>query len=335
MLTATLRILARNIESDAFRQTDDDPSSQWKLHFPDFSIELLARGKHCRLEYARKFFPDAMFDECIIEREYQSIPRREDEVSGVDQILADAEELLLLLRLFRPGDLAFISVSVRTHDSNPAQLYPNRVILDSVHNSPRPFRIDEADARHWEPFVSSLKSSEAWKSTWFNVARRCFLYGGAKEFNPNFESGIDRVADYVAALEAALIPDSDLFIQRRLRERAIRLLRLNDKDGLAAKKILTRLYGIRSTLVHGSPVSNKELSYLQDSQRWLEFDQLVRDLIVAAVRTIPAEDSDRVAYLAGLFEPSDAERAEDFVNNFKTVKNPEVRRDLLVALGTL
>jgi len=330
---ATLRILARNVESDAFRQIGDDPYSPWKLQFSDFALELL--GKQCRLNYARQFFCEAMIGECLMEREYQSIPRACDEISGVDAILADAEELLFLLRLSWPGDLAFISVTVQECDSTPTKLYPNRVILDSVHNSPRPFRIDKADVQGWQPFVTSLKSSPAWRSTWFNVARRWFLYGGAKEFNPSFESGLDRVADYVAALEAALIPETDLFIQRRLRERAVRLLGLNDENGSATKKILTRLYGIRSTLVHGSPVPDKELSYLRDSLRWLEFEKLVRDLLVAALQNIPAPNSERVAYLTGLFEPSDAERAEDFVKNFKTIKDPQVRRDLVTALGKL
>jgi len=313
-----------------FRQIGDDPYSPWKIELSDFSIEFL--GKQCRLKYARQFFGEAMIGECLLEREHQPIPPARDEISGVDAILADAEELLFLLRLFRPGDLAFVSVSVHEQEANPTTLFPNRVILDSVHNSPRPFRMDKADAQGWQPFVTSLRSSAAWKSTWFNVARRWFLYGGAKEFNPNFESGIDRVADYVAALEAVLIPESDLFIQRRLRERTIRLLGLNDENASATKKILTRLYGIRSTLMHGSPVSDKELSYLQASQRWLEFEQLVRDLLIAASRNIPAEDATRVAHLARLYEPSDAERGEDFAKNFKSIKNPQAGRELLCKL---
>jgi len=328
--SATLRILARNIESDTFRQIGDDPYSPWKLQFGDFSVEFL--GNQCRLKYARQFFCEAMIGECLIEREYQSIPRAPQELTGVEGILSDAEELLLLLRLFRPGDLAFVSVTVQGHDSTPTKLYPNRMILDSVHNSPRPYRIDNADVPGWEPFVTSLKSSAAWKSTWFNMAKRWFLYGGAKEFNPNFESGIDRVADYVAALEAVLTPESGQFIQRRLGERAIRLLGSKDKDASAKKKILKRLYGIRSTLVHGSPVSDKDLSYMQDSERWSEFDQIVRDLLVAAIRKMPAEAADRVTFLAELYEPSDVERAEDFAKNFKTIKSPQARRELLCKL---
>ncbi len=167
------------------------------------------------------------------------------------------------------------------------------------------------------------------------VARRWFLYGGAKEFNPNFESDVDRVADYMAALEATLVPKSDQFVQRQLKERAVRLLGLSNDEATATKKVLTRFYKIRSTLVHGSPVSDDDLSYLQDRERWREFEQIVRDLLRAALLKVPAEDVARVAYLSKLYEPSDDERAEDLEKNFRAIKDKRVRREPLVKLGEL
>jgi hypothetical protein len=71
---------------------------------------------------------------------------------------------------------------------------------------------------------------------------------------------------------------------------------------------------------------------MQDSERWSEFDQIVRDLLVAAIRKMPAEAADRVTFLAELYEPSDVERAEDFAKNFKTIKSPQARRELLCKL---
>jgi hypothetical protein len=332
MPAAILRILARNVESDGFTPIPADAFSPQKTHFPDFSIELI--DKQSRLNYARTFFKDAMLGECIIEREYESIPPApvSEDYGEFGGIPWDAEDLLLLLRLFRPGDLAFVSVSMQKPGGRLTKVYPYRVISDANHNSSRPFRIDSSDVTRWEVFATSMMSSPAWKSSWFHVARRWFLYGGAKEFNPNFEDAVDRVADYVAALEAALIPESDLFIQRRLRERAVRLLGINDQNAPTTKQILTRFYGIRSTLVHGSPLSDKELAHLRDRQRWLEFEQLVRDLLVAALRGIPAEDAARVSYLEKLYQPDDAERGEDFAKNFKTIKDPQVGRELLCKL---
>jgi len=344
MPAATLRILARNIESDQFRPIVADAFSPLKVRFSDFSIELLDQGKRRRLEYARQFFKCAMFGECLIEREYDVIPPAPHAYSGFGALPNEAEDLLLLFRLFRPGDLAFVSLSMQKPDSQPSIQYPYRVISNLVSgSSTRPFVFNQPDVAVWESFASSLKPSPSWNSPWFKVARRWFVYGGAKEFNPYIESGVrgdfdgevDRVADYVAALEAILLPENDLFIQRRLRERAVRLLGLTDENASSTKKLLTRFYGIRSTLVHGSPLSNDDLSHLRDSQRWLEFEQIVRDLLVAALRNVPAEESARASYLAEVYEPSDAERAEDFAKNFRTIKDPLVRLDLINKLREL
>jgi hypothetical protein len=329
---ATLRILARNIESDGFTPLRADAFSPLKLQFSDFSIELLDQGRRPRLESARKFFPDAVFGECIIEREYEAIPPAPLAYSGFGAIPDDAEDLLLLLRLFRIGDLAFVSLSIEKPDSPPSMQYPYRAISNNVFNSTRPFRIDRSDVTKWEALASSLRSSASWNSSWFKVARRWFVYGGAKEFNPNFESDIDRVADYVAALEAILVPKSDQFIQRQLKRRSVRLLELNEKDASTTKKLLTRFYKIRSTLVHGSKVSDEDLSYLRESERWQEFEQIVRDLLVAAVLNIPAEDAARVAYVSKLYEPNDEERAGALVESFRAIKDSKVRRELICKL---
>src|SRR5207253_2733432 len=101
-------------------------------------------------------------------------------------------------------------------------------------------------------------SSPSWSSTWFQVARRCFLYGSSDEFNANFSSEVDRVADHVAAIEAALVPESG-FVSRRLRERAVKLIELEGETARETKKILSQHYGIRSTLVHGSPLSQRQM----------------------------------------------------------------------------
>ena len=81
------------------------------------------------------------------------------------------------------------------------------------------------------------------------------------EFNANFPSEVDRVADYVAA--AALVPESD-FVSQRLRERAVKLLGLEADPARKTGKLLNQLYSIRSRLVHGSPLSEDQMLVLQD-----------------------------------------------------------------------
>jgi hypothetical protein len=272
MPAATLRILARNFESDAFNRKNGDFISSLKLQFPDFAVEYLSQSSHHRLKDARNFFGDAMYGDCVIERAYETIPPMPEAFSGFGAITKEPEELLLLLRLFRPGDLAFLAVSIEKFMESRGRnelfrQYPYRVISPIGTESTRQFVLHQADTPQWESFAAFVRSSPSWTSGWFQVARRCFLYGSSDEFNTNFPGEVDRVADHVAALEAALVPEHD-FISRRLRERAAKLLGLEGDTARETKRLLTDLYAIRSTLVHGSPLSEGQMSVLRDRELW-------------------------------------------------------------------
>jgi len=145
-------------------------------------------------------------------------------------------------------------------------------------------------------------------------------------------SAYQRIADYIAALEAALVPKSFL-IQRSLKERAVRLLGLTEDKARQTKKLLGKFYAVRSALVHGASVKD-QLLLLQDRNCWYEFEQLVRDLIVAALRKVPAEENSRQSYLASLYETDDNARAEQIEENFKAIKDPNARKSLLAVLST-
>jgi hypothetical protein len=331
MSAATLRILARNIESVAFNREFANSTDPLTIQFSDFSIEYLHQTNRSRLDYARQFFKDAVFGECLIEREYESIPLKLGDYTGFGAIADEPEDLLLLLRLFHLGDLAFVAVSIEKSGHSAANLYPYRVISGLVGESTRQYRLEQTDVSAWESFAASLRASAAWRADWFKVSRRSFLYGGSKEFNPNFESEVDRVADYIASLEAALVPKSFL-IQRCLKERAVRLLGLTEEKAQPTKKLLTKFYALRSTLVHGGSVK-EQLSVLQDRDCWRDFEQLVRDLLVAALGKVPTNETARASYLASLYEPDDNARAEQVQENFKAIKDQKTRENLLAVLS--
>jgi len=316
---ATVRVLVRNFESDTT-----------SLQLADFSIEGILTSRD--LEAARQFFPEAMRDEWLLVRDYDVIPPAPEAWSGFGAIPNDVEDLLLLLRLYQPGDLAFVGVHMTT-PTNSSRQYPYRAISNLVSNySTRQFRLNQADCTTWEEFEYPLRVGPQWKSTWFEVCRRFLLYGGGKEFNPKFEGDVDRVIDYMTALEAAIVPESD-FVTRRLRERARLLLSLQGQEDPAPQKLLTDLYGIRSTLVHGSPLSEEQLSLLRDRDQWWRFEQIVRDLLVAALKSVPSEDPERRLYLTSLYDLSDVARTEKLRQDFTAIKSDHVRRELLRTLA--
>jgi hypothetical protein len=315
---ATARVLVRNIESDTTR-----------LQFSFFSIEKIATVRD--LEAARRFFPEATRDEWLLIRDYGVIPTAPEAWSGFGAIPNDVEDMLLLLRLYRPGDLAFVGVNISTPTDSSRQ-YPYRAISNLVGNhSSRPFKLNHAECAAWENFEAPLRTSAQWKAEWFDVCRRFLLYAGAKEFNPHFQSEVDRVIDYMTALEAAIVPESD-FLSRRLRERAKLLLSLPGTAGATVQELLTKMYSIRSSLVHGSSLSDEQLSLLKDRNRWEEFEKLVRDLVIAALRIVPSKDAERRPYLASLYDPCDADRSEKLCQDFIAIKNDDFKRRLARSL---
>jgi hypothetical protein len=334
MPAATLRILMRDFESDAFDRDGTDFITPLRLQFSDFFVESIAQGSHRSLQRAREFFPGAMYGDCFIERPYDTIPAKETH-TGVGAIENAPEELLLLFRLFHPGDLVFVAVAIEKvmpdGKVRSLVLQPYRVISGLGGDSTRQFVFHKSEVTTWEAFAVELCSSPRWNSEWFKVARRCFLYGSSDEFNTNFSSEVDRVADYVAALEAALVPEHD-FVLRRLRERAVKLLELETGSARETKKLLKDLYAIRSTLVHGSPLSADQMTILQDRVRWWKFEELVRAVLVASLRKIPADEPSRRVFLASLYDPDDKVRADEVGKKFKSIKDRKTRRELLDSL---
>jgi hypothetical protein len=242
--------------------------------------------------------------------------------------------MLLLLRLFRPGDLVFVAVQIekmRHGELRRSPLKPYRVISGIGGNSTRQFVLRKAEVSAWEEFASTLRSSASWSSPWFEVARRYFLYGSSDEFNANFPSEVDRVASYTAYIEAALVPESD-FVSRRLRERAVGILDLGGDSAGEMKKMLNDIYAIRSTLVHGSPLSEDQMSLLRDRDFWWKFEELVRSLLVASLKKVPSDEPSRRAFLASLYDPDDSVRAERVSEEFRAIKDRNVRRGLLSTL---
>jgi hypothetical protein len=316
---ATARVLVRNFESDTTR-----------LQFAYFSIEAIGTVRD--LDAARRFFPEAMRDEWLLVRNYDAIPSAPEAWSGLGAIPNDVEDLLLLLRLYRPGDLAFVGFHVATPTTSSRQ-YPYRAISNLVSShSTRPFRLNQVECASWEQFEAPLRMSPQWSSAWFEVCRRFLLYAGGKEFNPNFQGDVDRVIDYMTALEAAIVPESD-FVSRRLRERARLLLSLQGDAAATAQKLLTGMYGIRSTLVHGSPLNEEQLSLLRDRVQWWKFEEIVRDLVVAALRSVPSEDAKRRSYLASLYDLCDTVRIEKLRQDFAAIKKDDLKRQLLRTLA--
>lgn len=295
-------VLVRNLESDVR-----------KLDFGEFTIELVG----LRFKDLREVFSsvDVNQDDWILEKSY-TVPPPGPPGSAVGGIPNDLEDILLLFRLYRPGDMAFVKQAIIQPSGNRVVQFPYRAMNDLNSYSAMRFQLSSDECPQWRIFASNIRATQAWRSRWFSVTRRFFLYGGAEEFNPTWDDA-DRVVDYATALEATLVPETG-FSKRRMSRRAAALVS-ND----AVLNIVKKLYDIRSSIVHGSPLGNEQRTWLIETFR--EVEQRVREVLVAGIRAIPADEAERRKMLANLYDPADDERGEFVLQKFHEIRTEVVR----------
>ena len=181
------------------------------------------------------------------------------------------------------------------------------------------------DCPVFDSFSCDVRGAQAWRSPWFNTARRFFLYGAAKELEVDF-GVVDRIVDYMIALEAALVPEQD-FVGRRLRERAVALI----KGTAEAKSVLSKLYDVRSTIVHGSMLSKKQYTILKDHLG--AFELSVRQILVQSVKTLCVQEKDRTAQLKRIYDISDSERVERLRQSVHEIQGESLKSALVSCLS--
>jgi hypothetical protein len=121
-------------------------------------------------------------------------------------------------------------------------------------------------------------------------------------FHRSFEPGTwaERITDLATALEAALIGgDADhLHINQKLQDRSSKLLATEDDPAVAIKKDVKTLYGLRSSLVHGSSISDVELRRMLETVSTVPNGEMFGVILDFAVDRL--RDIVRRAFLARL-----------------------------------
>jgi Apea-like HEPN len=302
-------VLVRNLEA-----------SEKRLEFGDFTIEEVG----FRFDEFRDLFSsnDINQDDWIFEKLY-AVPPHGPPGSPVGGIPNDLEDILLLFRLYKPGDISFVKQAITTPGGNTVVQFPYRAMndLNSYSALRFEFRSDECDS--WKAFAKNVREGCSWNSDWFSVARRFFLYGGGKEFNPKWDD-VDRIVDYMTAVEAAVVPEMD-FARRRISQRSSKLVSTDPAVQSVIVALMKHLYDIRSSVVHGSKLSDEKRNWLIENCGQIE--SRIRQALVAAVQNVPAVEAERKEMLANLYDPSDDDRGDFAVQKFRDIKGAEVRKN--------
>jgi hypothetical protein len=243
--------------------------------------------------------------------------------SGFGRIPNDVEDTVLLLRLFRPGDIIVTRHSVRDSHGQLSTQYPLRTTADITTTSF--FKFSQAECPAWDDFALELAGYQTWRSPWFRTARRFFLYGGAKEFNLAWNE-VDRIVDYMVAIEATLVPEQGFGIGQRLRKRALAILDFQGDTATDTNRLLRDFYKVRSALVHGSEIGDEHKEILR---RMPQFEALVRQILVAALRQVPPEEDSRKQRLARWYDVPETALADEALRLAKLISSAELTRRLI------
>jgi len=311
-------VLVRNLKSSAD-----------SLDFGEFRIRLIGS----RFKELREVFSsvDVNENDWVFEKPYTQLPPGPPG-SPVGGIPNDIEDVLLLLRLFKVGEISFIKTAIVPPNGNNLVQFPYRAMNDLNSYSYPEFDAQPMECEPWKAFAADIRASPSWRSGWFAAAKRFFLCGGAKRFNPGWDD-VDRILDYATALEATLVPEKD-YNTRRLSHRAAALL----EPGKAAEadvivKFIKKFYEIRSRMVHGSGLGDENRKWLLDNCEQVELR--VRSVLTAAVRALPPEENGRRAFLAGLYDPTDQDRGDTALDKFREIKTDAVRKAVVGKIAQL
>jgi hypothetical protein len=312
-------VLVRNVESGAER-----------LDFGEFTINRVG----LRFEELTEVFSskDVNQGDWIFEKSYPELPPGPPG-SAVGGIPNDIEDILLLLRLYKAGDIAFIKQAVVQPSGMTSLQVPDRAMNDLNSYAGQRFEAKSEDCVLWGAFADTVRQSQSWSSAWFAAARRFFLTGGAKPFDPRSDD-VDRMVDYATALESTLVPEKD-YITRRISRRAAALIAAPGDPGQTEviAKFIRRSYEIRSRIVHGSGLGGENREWLLENCGQVELR--VRQLLVTAVQKIPAGEQDRLAALAGLYDLTDADRGNFAFEKFRDIKTADVRKTIAARIAQL
>jgi hypothetical protein len=305
-------------------------STSKKLGFDKFSI---IRVDSRNWEEIKKIFspiPVYKTGQHYIERRYEKVPplySDADDVSGFGRIPYYSEDLMFLLRLYKVGDIVFEAQVIKDPDNNISHQYQYPVAFSNYH-SPCHYKMSEEDVIKFNKFLEEVSECPGWNSECFKITRRYFLWGGSKEFFPGRDN--ERILDYMIALEAAFVPETD-FVTRRLRERTAAILSRKDKEKSIFKKRIDNFYRIRSFLAHGNPLSSKQIKILEEESSFFEND--IRQLLRHILKAFPPNKNGRKEYLCKLGDISDEEKGDKIIEDFRRIKDKAVRKKAIKSVS--
>jgi hypothetical protein len=151
-------VLVRNVKSPAT-----------SLDFGEFTIQRVG----LRFRALGDVFSsgDVNQGDWIFEKSYEHLPSGPPG-SAVGGIPNEIEDVLLLLRLYKPGDISFVKLAIVLPNGTTQVQSPYRAMNDLNSYSSKQFEATAEECVAWRAFADGIRQSQSWGSAWFAAARR-------------------------------------------------------------------------------------------------------------------------------------------------------------------
>jgi hypothetical protein len=182
-------------------------------------------------------------------------PSLNDDHRFVFQLMT--RQLLIALRLFKPGNVALRYARISPRFWNPVAGLHRDVWSSSV----RGIRVDSyvlsaAEGQAFAKFHDDLRR-KVWSKGALGVAIRRFCTAAERPLGDSSDHLEEQLIDLLIALEALLVPEKGTELSYRLATRGAALLGKNREDRIATFNLLRAAYDERSNIVHGSPAGGE------------------------------------------------------------------------------
>jgi len=265
------------------------------LDFRDFKIISVKQGPESA-KWKRKLGCKVVPENILI-KEFPNYKMQDDDVSGFARIIDSIKDLLLVFRLFRVGDILFSDLLIKDMERKESFYDP--------YSSARPsfFKYDlgQDDIENFNNFRDKITNKVGYGNKFYEFSLNHFVSGINKSFFYRIEN-LERIVDYVVALESLFLIDNKLyFLRRTMAERISRLL----KDD-SVKKIVKYMYDERSNIVHGNSIDlakNKWLKKREKIKAHMQgFEELMRKVFVRLFDHNFSEKEEMVKFMAQLYD---------------------------------
>jgi len=242
-----------------------------ELDFGDFKIFSVKQGPEAA-EWTKKLRCRDI-PRYVLIKKFPNYKRRDDDITGFDGIIDSMQGLLRLFRLFKVGDIMFSCPLIVDTQGKNSWFSP----YSSARHSYFKYNFARGEIEKFNSFRDNIAKKAGYRNKFYEFSLNHFMSGIDEGFRPKIGK-LERIVDYVVALESVFLSDNKpYFLRHTLAERTSAFL-----EDASVKIVVKHMYDERSNIVHGNYIDLSENKRSQKIEKTTvhmpKFEGLMRDV---------------------------------------------------------